>query len=213
METNPAEKRLPDDDILQSIFRFDLLTRLPRTGFLMRGIDKPESIAEHCFMASVLAALLIPEIRKEGHTLDGEKLLSMVILHEAGEILLGDIPAPAAIFFGKAGKSKAEREAAEAVMREHPENAAIVDEFEEGKSLEARIARAIDKLQLIVRVLKYESEGKGALAEFWDFDGNFPMSGVKAVDRLFNRVREVRGKFHLDYLGMVKLQKERLDQS
>ena len=82
------------DEILQTVFRFDLLTRLPRTGFLMRGVDHPESIGEHCFLASVLASLLIPGIRAEGHTLDGEKLLSMVILHEAGEILLRRYPPP-----------------------------------------------------------------------------------------------------------------------
>ena len=68
-----------------------------------------------------------------------------------------------------------------------------MDEFEEGQSLEARVARSLDKLQMMVRVLKYESEGKGSLEEFWEYGGNFPLCGVKAVDRLFERVRALRG--------------------
>jgi putative hydrolases of HD superfamily len=194
----------PDDDVIRSAFRFDILARIPRTGFLMRGIDRPESVAEHSFIAAVMAALLVPEIRKEGIDVDGEKLLSMVLLHEAGEILLGDIPAPAAAFFGPEGKSAAERRAAAAVLRSHPGSAAIAEEFEAGESVEARIARSLDKLQLMVRVLKYESEGKGSLEEFWDYAGNFVGCGVKAVDRLFDRVRKLRGKVRLDYMGMIE---------
>lgn len=193
----------PGDDIIQTAFRFDVLARLPRTGFLIRGIDRPESVAEHSFIAAVMAALLVPEIKKEGFDVDGEKLVSMVLLHEAGEILLGDIPAPAAAFFGPGGKADAERAAAAAVLRGHPECALVADEFEEGGSLEARIARSLDKLQLMVRVLKYESEGKGCLEEFWGYGGNFPRCGVKAVDRLFDRVRALRGAHSLDYMGMV----------
>jgi putative hydrolases of HD superfamily len=191
-------------EIVQTIFRFNILTRLPRTGFLMRGVDDPESVGEHIFLASLLATLLLPELRRDGYDVDGEKLISMVLLHEAGEILLGDIPAPAAIFFGKAGKSQAELDAGQAVLRNTPEAAEIAREFEEGKTLEARIARGLDKLQMMIRVLIYVSEGKGNLEEFWGFDGNFPKTGVSTIDGFFLKIEPLRGKIGLDYQGMMR---------
>ncbi len=193
----------PDDALIQSIFRFDLLNRLPRTGFLMRGLDRAETVGEHVFLTSLLACLLLPELRKDGLELDGEKLLSMTLLHEAGEILIGDIPAPASLFFGREGKARAELEAGRAVLAGHPEKRALMEEFEEGKSLEARVARSLDKLQMMIKVLKYESEGKAGLDEFWEFAGNFPGCGIERVDRLFKRLFELRGNFGLDYLGML----------
>jgi len=193
-----------DDDLIQSVFRFDLLNRLPRTGFLMRGVDNPESVGEHVFLTALLACLLLPELRGDGLELDGEKLLSMALLHESGEILLGDIPSPAAAFFGEAGKAKAELAAGRAVLGAHPERRAVMEEFEAGASLEARVARGLDKLQMMIKVLKYESEGKGGLEEFWEFAAKYPGCGVARIDRLFARLRNLRGKAKLDYLGMIR---------
>lgn len=192
-----------DDALIQALFRFDLLNRLPRTGYLMRGIENPESVGEHVFLTGLLACLLLPGLRADGLELDGEKLLSMVLLHEAGEILIGDIPSPAAAFFGKEGKSKAELEAGRAVLRGHPERRAAMEEFEAGASLEARIARGLDKLQMMVKVLKYESEGKRGLDEFWEFAAAYPGCGIARIDRLFGRLAELRGKAKLDYLGLI----------
>jgi putative hydrolase of HD superfamily len=192
-----------DDSLIQSLFRFDLLNLLPRTGFLMRGVKNPETVGEHVFLTSLLACLLIPELRKDGLDLDGEKLLAMAILHESGEIILGDIPSPAASFFGTEGKAKAELEAGRAVLRGHPENLAIMEEFETGKSLEARVARSLDKLQMLIKVLKYESEGKCGLDEFWEYAAKLPPCGIDRIDRLSDRVKAMRGKAKLDYLGMA----------
>jgi 5'-deoxynucleotidase YfbR-like HD superfamily hydrolase len=124
-------------------------------------------------------------------------------LHESGEILLGDIPAPAAAFFGPAGKSKAERDAGKQVLAKHTETAKLIDEFAEGKSLEARLARTLDKLQMMIQVLIYESEGKGRLDEFWEWEGNFPLCGIQLVDDLFLHLKDLRGKICLDYRGML----------
>ena len=39
---------------------------------------------------------------------------------------------------------------------------------------EARLVKACDKLQLMLKVAVYERWGTGALAEFWDNPDNFP---------------------------------------
>lgn len=192
------------DTIVQSLFRFELLTRLPRTGFLMRGVDRPETIAEHSYLAALLACLLMPELKNEKPELDGEKLLSMLLLHESSEILVGDIPAPAGRLLGPGGKARLEAEAGSAVLHDHEQALEVLMEFEASINLEAKIARSLDKLQMMIKVLIYESEGRGRLDEFWAYGGNMPRCGLKCVDSFFDSLAEMRGKVSLDYLGMVK---------
>jgi putative hydrolase of HD superfamily len=200
MEANADRE---DDAIIQGLFRYDLLNKLPRTGFLMRGVDRPETVGEHVFLTSLLACLLLPRLREDGYELNGEKFLAMALLHESGEILIGDIPSPAAAFFGKEGKSRAELEAGRAVLRDHPENRALMEEFESGAGLEARVVRCLDRLQMMAKVLAYENEGKRGLDEFWEYSGRYQGCGVPRVDRLFARLAALRGKAGLDYLGML----------
>ena len=42
---------------------------------------------------------------------------------------------------------------------------------------EARLVKACDKLQLMLKVAVYERWGESGLAEFWDNPDNFPDSG------------------------------------
>ena len=194
------------DRIIQTLFRFDVLNKLPRTGFAIRGIPRPETLGEHCFSASVLAAILIDEIRSSGTEINGEKVLKMAILHETGEILVGDIPHPASVFMGTEVKQRMERAAGKQVLLNFPGLQEIIDEFEAGTTIESRLIRGVDKLQMMIKVLIYESEGQGYLEDFWTYPKNFIETGIPVVDTLFSRIKKVRGKIHLDYLGMTSEQ-------
>ncbi len=193
-----------NERIIQTIIRFDVLTKLPRSGFLIRGIDKPETVGEHCFSSTVLAAILLDELREDGFEIDGEKLLKMAVLHESGEILVGDIPHPVVAILGSDVKAKLELEAGKRVLRSFPKLSETVEEFEEGKSIEARIVRSIDKLQMMIKVLIYESEKKGDLEDFWNYADNVRKIGIPKIDNLFDSLRSFRGKICLDYLEMLK---------
>ena len=57
---------------------------------------------------------------------------------------------------------------------------------------------------LAVKVLLYESENKGYLEDFWRFIGNSRKIGVPVVDEVFDRLGELRGSAHLDFLGLVE---------
>lgn len=144
---------------------FDRLAALPRTGWLLRGVVDPESIAEHSFGVCLVATLLIDDLRARGMTVDGERVLRMAILHDAAEAFTGDIPMPA-----KTDKLDAALEEAEALLLASVLSEAQLElwkEAEAGKTLEARIVKAADKVQMLIKALTYERQRRGRLDEFW----------------------------------------------
>ncbi len=144
---------------------FDRLAALPRTGWLLRGVVDPESIAEHSFGVCLVATLLIDDLRARGMTVDGERVLRMALVHDAAEAFTGDIPMPA-----KTEKLDTALEEAEGALLANvlsTEQLALWAEAEAGKTLEARIVKAADKVQMLVKALIYEKQRRGRLDEFW----------------------------------------------
>ena len=149
---------------------FDRLASLPRTGWLLRGITAPESIAEHCFGVCVVAAMLVDDLRARGVDVDGEKVLRMALLHDAAEAFTGDVPLPAKTAELKRALGRAEEELLARVLP--PRDRALHGEYEAGTSLEARVVKAADKLQLMIKALTYEQQRRGQLDEFWSGDAS-----------------------------------------
>lgn len=134
--------------ILEFLRSAEKLKNVRRSAWTSGG--EPESVAAHtwrlCLMAIVLA--------EEFDGLDAARLLRMCVIHDLGEALAGDIPAihqdPAA------PKSDAERRDLIALLEPLPEpkRAEILslwDEYEAARSLEARVAKALDKLETIMQ--------------------------------------------------------------
>ena len=46
------------------------------------------------------------------------------------------------------------------------------EEFEQNETIEAKIVRAADKLELMIQVLEYEKLGYQSLDQFWENDWN-----------------------------------------
>ncbi|MBX3223483.1 MAG: HD family hydrolase [Labilithrix sp.] len=144
---------------------FDRLAALPRTGWLLRGVVDPESIAEHTLGVCVVAALIVDDLRARGVAVDGERVLRMALVHDAAEAFTGDIPMPA-----KTDKLDAALEEAEGVLLATVLPAAqhaLWAEAEAGSTLEARVVKAADKVQMLVKALTYERQRRGRLDEFW----------------------------------------------
>jgi putative hydrolase of HD superfamily len=168
---------------------FDRLAQLPRTGWLLRGVVDPESIAEHSYGVAVVATLIVDDLRARGEKVDGERVLRMALLHDIGEAFTGDIPMPAKSVELRNALLRAE----ESVLRNAltPAQFVLWEEAEACLTLEARIVKAADKLQMLIKALTYEQQNRGNLGEFFTAPNRQPM-GLDFVERLLAEIDQLR---------------------
>jgi len=108
---------------------------------------------------------------------DRGRAVAIALLHDLAEARTGDLPRSAASYLPPGAKRSAEEAAFAALAAPlGAEAAALHAEYEAGTSREAQWVRACDRLQLMVKVLAYESWGAGGLSEFWGNPQNFPDS-------------------------------------
>lgn len=144
---------------------FDRLAALPRTGWLLRGVVDPESVAEHSFGVCVVATLLVDDLRARGMAVDGERVLRMALVHDVAEAFTGDIPMPAKSAKLDAALEEVERALLAGVLS--AEQLALWEQAEACTTLEARVVKAADKVQMLIKALSYEEQRRGRLDEFW----------------------------------------------
>jgi putative hydrolase of HD superfamily len=179
-----------NESLLDLFLELQILDRVPRSGYVLRGVPVPESVSEHSFHVVFLVWALGPRIPG----LDVHRAVGIALVHDLAELRIGDLPRTAAPYFSEGAKKAAESLAMDDILAPLPaESRALYEEYERGESAEARLVKACDKLQLMLKVSVYESWHQGALAEFWDHPDNFPDPGfaeVRAVfDELIARVR------------------------
>lgn len=119
-----------------------------RSGYTSGG--RQESVADHTWRLCLMALVLhdrYPDV-------DFARLVKICIVHDLGETVHGDIPAPEQSEAG--GKSEQERRdlltlLAPLPIRQQDEIAALWDEYEAAKTPEARLAKALDKLETLLQ--------------------------------------------------------------
>ncbi len=150
------------------------MKRLPRTGWLMRGVPSPESLAGHSHGVSLTALLLLDLVEAD---LDRARVLSMAILHDLPECRTGDLPTPAGRSLPRGAKAAMET----AIFDELAAGAGDPErwrdlwrEFEAAETPEARLVRDADKLDMFVQALLYRRAGHGEVDQFWDRRDDYP---------------------------------------
>ena len=169
------------------------LKKLPRNGWIFRGIDKPDTIASHSFGVTLIILLIIDEF--EG--INREKLLKMAIIHDLGESIITDIPKETMDFLTKSMKEKAEEKAIRRVLGNYDELQQLIVEYNKGETLEAKILFAADKLEMLIQALEYYSNGYSGAAEFFEnleylTDLNLPVINdlVQGIKLEFEQIRQ-----------------------
>ena len=159
--------------MLSTLIELQRLKNLDRTGWTLRGLPAgTECVAAHSFGVSVTAMMLADEVAARGTKVDIERLLRMALLHDWSEARIGDMPKTATDYFGTDNRKRAEMSAfgdivsgfaaGETNYRE------LFDEYERRGSLEARLVKAADVIDLLVQVLALERAGARGLDEFWE---------------------------------------------
>ena len=172
-------------NMLSTLIELQRLKNLGRTGWMLRGLPAgTESVAAHSFGVSVTAMMLSDELAARGTMVDTERLLRMALLHDWAEARIGDLPKTATEYFGAGTRQRAELAAFDCIVSGFDAGEALYrklyEDYEQRTSLEARLVKAADVIDLLVQVLVLERAGARGLDEFWEVasEGDFRLQGV-----------------------------------
>src|SRR6476620_8604976 len=136
------------DAILTFLRSVERLKTVVRSGWTSAG--QQESVAEHTWRLTLMAMVFYGR----NSDIDGARLLKMCLIHDLGEAVSGDIPAPAQ----QPDAPKSARERADLVQlisslpaSVQEEILSLWDEYEAAISVEARPAKGLDKLETILQ--------------------------------------------------------------
>ncbi|MBW1800594.1 MAG: HD domain-containing protein, partial [Deltaproteobacteria bacterium] len=134
------------------LFEVGMLKKTPRTGYQFLGSGN-ESVAEHSFRMVIIGYLLV----QQEPDADSQKTLLMCLFHDLHEARTGDHN-----YVNKryvtVNETKAVRDLAKGLSCGE-EIVALTREFNAGESIEARIARDADQLDLILEPKEQQDLG------------------------------------------------------
>ncbi|EGQ43949.1 MAG: putative HD superfamily hydrolase [Candidatus Nanosalina sp. J07AB43] len=127
-----------------------------RTGWELRRVDDPESVAGHSWGVSFLALNFMPE------NLDSEKVLKLCIVHDMAEAEVGDIAHRAVDAneeISSDEKQELEKRAIERYsgsLESDPDK--LWKEYDSKRSEEAIFVKDMDLIDMCLQALKYENK-------------------------------------------------------
>lgn len=152
-----------EKDLAKFLYELGQLKRVKRSGWWIAGIENPESVAEHSFRTAVIAFILA---QLEGA--DPEKATFMALFHDVSEARTNDLHRIARRYVAwekvetKVIKDQSKRLPDEMAKR----FTALLSEFEETISPEARVARDADLLECLVQAREYQALGYTEVADW-----------------------------------------------
>ena len=126
--------------------RIEKLKSVPRHCVTSDGVQ--ETVAGHCWRTALMAYLM----KEELGPINVDRVIRMCLLHDIGEAVTGDIPT----FEKKEADDKKEREAVRDLLSGLPaglyaETTALFEEMEAQETKEARVYKALDKLEAVIQ--------------------------------------------------------------
>ncbi|VAI44527.1 5'-deoxynucleotidase HDDC2-like [Triticum dicoccoides] len=138
-----------------------------RAGWVRRGVPGPESVADHMYRMGVMA--LVAADLPAG--VNRDRCVKMAIVHDIAEAIVGDITPADGV--PKEEKSRREKEALDHMCAllgggsRADEIRELWMEYENNATLEAKVVKDFDKVEMILQALEYEKEQGRDLEEFF----------------------------------------------
>lgn len=202
-------------ELLNFFIEVGKLKKMPRRGWVINQIKKPESIPEHIFRAAIMGWFLG---KKKG--LNVEKLLKMALIHDLCEVYAGDTtPYDSVLPKNKKKlrelmktwprfpmpkkrelvlrKFKKENEALEKLISKLPPNlkkeiSNLWLDYEKGLTPEGRFFHQADRMENFLQALEYwKKYNNPPLAPWWlwareFFDDSLLLEFMKSLDKKFH---------------------------
>ena len=140
--------------ILEFLRNAERLKTVTRSAYTTTG--ETESVAEHSWRVTLMATLFASQVPG----VDAARVVKMCVVHDLGEAIGGDVPAPEQARRRESGESEgkaaAERRDLLTLLAPLPpaprsEITSLWDEYEAAQTGEARLAKALDKLETILQ--------------------------------------------------------------
>ena len=183
-----------------------------RTGWQLRGVDDPESVAAHAWGVAYLVLALGDRFRDDLPGLDLDRALRLAVVHDVAEAETGDVATRADETVetpDSTAKEAAERAAMESLAGPLPDRVRDAWEaYEARDSPEALLVKECDLLDVCLQAVVYERDDRydpaagdpDAFREYGDLDEFFATTAARLrtetgrdlFDRLSDRYRAAR---------------------
>ncbi|EJK70439.1 hypothetical protein THAOC_08204 [Thalassiosira oceanica] len=157
-----SESSAATDESAKRAVDFLTLTRslktTKRTGWVMCGVQNPESIADHMYRMSLMAMIA----SFSNGRLDCSRCIKLALIHDLAEAKVGDITPHCGV--SDEDKHRMELNTMESISRMlgqsmgGDEMLELWKEYEEGTTEEARLLKDLDKIEMILQAQEYEAE-------------------------------------------------------
>jgi len=147
------------DSSLQKFIKFleitGILKRTQSTGWVDVGVYQPESVADHTFRTAFLCMLYA-----DMEDLDPLKLLRMALIPDLPEAVIGDLMPSQKSTETKENEENAMHQILSLLPKMQRENyLAVWNEYQEGKTREAKAVRQLEKIEMALQAKEYEKLG------------------------------------------------------
>ncbi|XP_034818695.1 5'-deoxynucleotidase HDDC2 isoform X1 [Pan paniscus] len=167
--------------LLQFLRLVGQLKRVPRTGWVYRNVQRPESVSDHMYRMAVMAMVI------KDDRLNKDRCVRLALVHDMAECVVGDI-APADNI-PKEEKHRREEEAMKQITQLLPEDLRkelyeLWEEYETQSSAEAKYVKQLDQCEMILQASEYEDlEHKpGRLQDFYDSTADVSLFVFNCLD-------------------------------
>lgn len=188
------------DKIIELFENIGILKRLPRMGWKIRGVPECETVAAHSFRV-VFIALIIGELIKNKYEINFEKLLKCAVLHEIPETYITDLALKPAQYIGFDIKKNAEISAFKDIFKDFKFGAEYLNnwlEFENSLTIEGKIVRIADKMDMMIQAYEYEKNGTRGLEDFWRNSANFENYEIDIVADIYGALKKKKKELRKD---------------
>lgn len=146
-------------DTVNFLFEVGILKKIPRSGYQFLGTGS-ESVADHSFRVAIIAYLFAKNEPKA----DTQKVVLMSLFHDFHEARTGDHN-----YVNKryvtVNEDKAVSDLAQK-LTSGQEIVSLIDEFNSGETLEARLAQDADQVDFILELKRQQDLGNKSASEW-----------------------------------------------